>query len=64
MAPRKVELLLAHLGGMNRKGLVRMLSHYHGRVRLDFSAEYLASQSDDRLRHILAAALLCERRGA
>lgn len=62
MAPRKIELLLAHIGSLNRKALVRMLSHFDGRLRLDFTREYLDAQSEERLRHILAAALLCERR--
>ena len=41
---------------MTRRQVVHELMHFDGAVKLDFTAEFVAEQSLDELKHILAAA--------
>ncbi len=42
---------------MDRTELIYELTHFDGPFPLDFSSDYLASTTTDKMRHILAAAL-------
>jgi hypothetical protein len=42
---------------MTKHELIDRLLHYDGRPRLDFTESYLKNQSDEKLRHILFAAM-------
>jgi hypothetical protein len=46
---------------LNRDQLTTRIKHFHGRFKLDFSRDYLASQPIDRLRHILLAAVMTKK---
>jgi len=46
---------------LNRDQLTSNIKNFQGRFKLDFSANYLANQSDDRLRHILLAAVMTKK---
>lgn len=64
MAPSlAVEELLRQISALDRRGLTDELTHFRGRFRLDFSDEYLRALPEERLRHILAAALMVDRTG-
>lgn len=43
---------------LGRSELKRRIKDFHGRFRLDFSDDYLDAVSEDRLRHILLAAII------
>lgn len=42
---------------LERPALIDRLTHFEGRLPLDFSQEYLNSCTTDQMRHLLAAAL-------
>jgi len=46
------------IASLNASELIRRISGFRGRFRLDFTEEYLKGQTTDRLRHILLAALV------
>lgn len=46
------------VANLNTNELIRRISGFRGRFRLDFTEEYLKGQTVDRLRHILLAALV------
>jgi len=46
---------------LNRDQLTARIKNFQGRFKLDFSTNYLAGQSDDRLRHILLAAVMTKK---
>jgi hypothetical protein len=46
---------------LNRDQLTSRIKNFHGRFKLDFSGDYLANQSVDRLRHILLAAVMTKK---
>ena len=46
------------IADMDRRQVTHELLHFKGRIRLDFTREYLGRQSVDRLRHVLLAACL------
>ena len=50
--------VLARVHEMDREQVVRVLTHFSGRIRVDFTPAYLESLSLDRLRHLLQAVLL------
>ena len=52
-----IESLANLVAGMTKHELIDRLLHYDGRPRLDFTESYLKNQSDEKLRHILFAAL-------
>jgi hypothetical protein len=43
---------------LGRSELKRRIKNFHGRFKMDFTDDYLNSASEDRLRHILLAAIL------
>ncbi|MBN2591068.1 MAG: hypothetical protein JXA96_14475 [Sedimentisphaerales bacterium] len=43
---------------LGRNELKKRIKNFHGRFKLDFTEEYLNKLSEDRLRHILLAALI------
>jgi hypothetical protein len=47
---------LSQIAALSRDQLVERLLHFEGDCPLDFTAEFLAQKSTDRLRHILIAA--------
>lgn len=51
------EALTQEVFDLSRADLIDCLTHFTGDLRLDFSADYLRSCDDDRLRHLLMAAL-------
>ncbi len=52
------ELTAAAISSLPRDKLIHELLHFEGAVRLDFTEEFLARLSDERLRHILLAACI------
>ena len=52
-----IESLANLVAEMSKHELIDRLLHYDGRPRLDFTESYLKGQSDEKLRHILFAAL-------
>ena len=59
---RQVEELIAMVGGLDRKGLIRQFASFRARFPLDFTSEFLNNTSIDRLRHIFVAMCLqCKR---
>jgi len=52
------ELTVAAISSLPRDKLMQELLHFEGAVRLDFTEEFLAQLSDERLRHILLAACI------
>jgi hypothetical protein len=52
------EQLVAELIGIGRDDLVARIMNFPSQTRLDFTPEYLNSQSTDQLRHILLSAAL------
>ena len=52
-----IESLVNLVAGMTKHEMIDRLLHYDGRPRLDFTESFLKDQSDEKLRHILFAAL-------
>jgi len=50
------------LSSLNREELKRRIKNFNGRFRLDFTDDYLENLPVDRLRHVLLAALINNRR--
>jgi len=50
-----IESLIASIHGLDRDGCIAKLRQMH-QLKMDFSDEYLADLSVDRLRHVLLAA--------
>jgi len=46
------------LAALGRNELQKRIKNFKGRFRLDFSEGYLDKLTDDRLRHILLAAII------
>ena len=46
---------------LSRDQLTCRIKNFRGRFKLDFSTNYLANQSVDRLRHILLAAVMMKK---
>ena len=58
MSAREIyENLLVEVATMQRAELIEQLSHFPGKLQLDFSPAYLEACATDRLRHLLTAAL-------
>ncbi len=58
LQPHQVEELICVVSTMDRAALVRQFQAYRGSFPLDFTPEFLASVSLDRLRHIFVALCL------
>ncbi len=52
-----LESLADQIAGMKKSEIIDYLMHFEGRLRLDFTESFLQSQTDEKLRHILFAAL-------
>ena len=48
---------------MSRRQIEREINRFDGRFKLDFSTDYLKTQSLDKLRHILLAAAVQQKFG-
>ena len=57
------EDLASRIAVMNRKQVLREITQFSGRFSLDFTRDFLESQSLNRLRHILLAAQLQQHNG-
>jgi len=55
---RSYEQVASGVSSLTKSQLKRRLLNFKGRLRLDFTEKYLDSLTVDKLRHILAAALL------
>jgi hypothetical protein len=53
---RTLEKTANSIASMDRSELTRKIKRFNGRIRLDFSEDYLQKASTERLRHILLAA--------
>jgi hypothetical protein len=62
LASDQVEELIALIGSLDREDLVQQFTTYGGNFPLDFTPEFLAGLSDDRLRHIFLAVCLQNQR--
>lgn len=57
MAP-SIEKQMSMISSMNKSEVIERIRNFKGRVNLDFTQGYLNGQSIDKLRHILAAAII------
>ena len=55
---QQVEELIALVSAMDRRALVEQFEKYQATFPLDFTREFLESQSLDRLRHLFVALCL------
>ncbi len=55
-----IEQAVSQIQAMSRDQCIYELTHFHG-MRLDFDTSFLNAASDERLRHILLAAVLTVR---
>jgi len=51
------ESLIVEVAALDRASMIDRLARFPGELRLDFSDDYLHRCDNDRLRHILLAAL-------
>jgi hypothetical protein len=58
----QIEELIAEVSALDRGALVRQLRTYRASFPVDFTREFLEQQSVDRLRHLLVAICLQQRR--
>lgn len=56
------EKLCCEIGSMNAGEVRDRILHFKGKIKLDFTEDYLNGLSVDRLRHILLAALMTDSR--
>lgn len=59
---QQVEELINVVSALDRSGLIHQFQSYRGSFPIDFTAEFLASQPVDRLRHIFVALCLQNQR--
>ena len=62
LASDQVEEFISLVAAMDRQALVRQFGDYRGSFPLDFTPEFLAGLSLDRLRHIFLAVCLQNQR--
>lgn len=59
---QQIDQLIGMVNALDRPGLIEQFHHYQGNFPVDFSPEFLANASVDRLRHIFVAMCLqCQR---
>ncbi|MHC4636987.1 MAG: hypothetical protein ACYTBP_03440 [Planctomycetota bacterium] len=58
MTAREFEKTATSIASLNRNELERRITSFKGRIKLDFTPQYLHKLSVDRLRHILLAAIV------
>ena len=56
------EKICTQIASMSKPEVIRRLTHFDGKLKLDFTRDYLETLSADRLRHILFAAVTTLRR--
>jgi len=56
--PMKLDDVVTTVATMSREQVQKEIIHFKGRFKLDFTPEYLMTQTLERLRHILLAAKL------
>jgi hypothetical protein len=56
------EKLCSEVAALSKNELKRRLLHFHGRLKMDFTEDYLDGLALDKLRHILLAALAVDAR--
>lgn len=52
------ENIAVKIAALNKSEVIRRIKNFKGRFKLDFTEDYLASLSVDRLRHILLSAIM------
>lgn len=52
-----LEKMCCQIASMSKSEVIRRLINFKGRIKLDYSRDYLETLSTDRLRHILFAAV-------
>ncbi len=62
LASDQVEALIGLVGSLDRASLLGQFASYRGNFPLDFTPDFLASASLDRLRHIFLAVCLQNQR--
>jgi hypothetical protein len=62
LASDQLEEFITLIATLHRPTLVQELANYHGNFPLDFTPEFLASLSLDRLRHVFLAVCLQNQR--
>ena len=60
MLGESFDKVCCRIAGMNREEVTKRIIHFKGRLKLDFTRSYLDTLSIDKLRHILAAALMVD----
>jgi hypothetical protein len=58
LEPQQVEELICVVAVLDRPALIRQLQNYRATFPVDFTPDFLANVSLDRLRHILVALCL------
>ncbi|MCK6456951.1 MAG: hypothetical protein L6Q92_10540 [Phycisphaerae bacterium] len=58
---RPIDEVVRQITQLDRIELTEAIQSFPARFRLDFTGDYLAAQSDERLRHLLLAAVLAQR---
>ncbi|MEN6307705.1 MAG: hypothetical protein ABFD91_08115 [Anaerohalosphaeraceae bacterium] len=56
------EKMCCDVAAMSKREVKTQLLHFPGRLKLDFTEDYLDEQTVERLRHILLAALMVDMR--
>jgi hypothetical protein len=56
MGPVSMQRLINWVHTLSQEQLIHELTHFQGRVRLDYTRSFLSTLSRDRLRHLLLAA--------
>jgi hypothetical protein len=59
---QNLERLARSISSLNRDNIERKIRNFKGRFKLDFTEEYLQGLTVDRLRHILFAAMVTNRK--
>jgi hypothetical protein len=62
VAKEHFEQTAVSLSSLGRDELKRRIKNFNGRFRLDFTDDYLENLPVDRLRHVLLAALINNKR--
>lgn len=64
MTIHEIDSVLTKVAVMDRRELLQQIRAFNHPFRLDFSDDYMAGQGTERLRHILMAAYLQQKRHA
>ena len=58
MENSSVDKIIVFIAGLQKTEIKTKLMNFKGKPRLDFTEDYLESLSEDKLRHILLAAVV------